>query len=279
MAATWAGCIHCDGALVDVPTARSAAAPAQVQLAASALNAAGLSAGERVLVALVQLPDDGGGNTAPNAAASPFSSRTASPSVGTPPQPPRTPTTGTKSQARPRLDVANDAAPLPFVRSSDSSVSSAADVPPGETLLVACVWPSEKLATDAASATAAVLDVAGCPPPGSVLRMYPLATSSSTAPGRVRALVAECEHLTLTLCEPVGTAQSGGAPDAAQPLLAPATPKPSHLSRAGSGSASKAATPGDSPARTPAVAASRTKSSAARCEVTCSQHFLLLRLR
>jgi hypothetical protein len=274
-----AGCTaFCDGALCEGAAARGASSPAQLQLPAGALTACSLSAGERVLVAVVQPPENG---TAPSSAASPLSSRGASPGT---PAPPRTPPTGARGVPR-RLEVPADAAPLRLLPSAadrsahDGGDGAAADPaaaarerpaalpPPGEYLLAACVWPSQKLATGAASATAALLDAAGGPQPGSVLRAYALAApGSSAAASRVPALVADCEHLTLTLCEPADAAP----PDATtlqQPPSAPATPMTPVPARAprSSGSASRAGTPAESPARVAPTVAARAKAAAARC--------------
>jgi hypothetical protein len=274
-----AGCAYCDGALEAVP-ARSASSPAHVHLPAAALAACGLSAGERVLVAVVRLPDDGGAVL--NGAASPFSNGGASPASGAPTTP-RLPPTGSRTASRPRLELGGEAVPLPFepsgaARGADA-VAAGSTPPathaspslPGELLLAACVWPSQKLGVDAVQATAAVLDAAGWPPAGSVLRLYPLACSCSSA--RVQALATDCVALTLTLCEAT-EAPLRAAPDDATPAkapAAPATPLPSRPSR-GSASASKAGTPGgESPARGPA-AASKTRNAAARCARAELQH-------
>ena len=186
------GCTFCDAALTGVPAARSGAGPARVVLPASALNAAGLSAGELVLLAVVQVPDESCTSATPDL---PRSRQGATP--------PRMPASGSRSSAR--LNVGAEASPLTFTRrSNDGSAARAAEAgsqPPGERLLAACVWPSQQLAAGTASASAAVLEAAAWPPTGAVLRVYPLAAPGSQQ--RLHARVTEAASLTLTVCEPV----------------------------------------------------------------------------
>ena len=232
------GCTFCDAALTGVPAARNGAGPARVVLPAGALNAAGLSCGELVLLAVVQVPDDSGAAATPDAPRG----RQGASSAATPP---RTPPSGSRGSARPQLSVGADASPLVFARSrnesSDEGVTRAAEAgsqPPGARLLAAAVWPSQQLAAGTASASAAVLEAACWPPAGAVLRVYPLA-----APGaqqRVRARVTEAASLTLTVCEPVAAEPATALPDAA--AGSPLTPQSSHAG------AAKASGPAASPA-------------------------------
>ena len=232
------GCVFCDAALTGVPAARTGAGPARVVLPASALNAAGLSAGEVVLLAVVQVPDEGSSGATPDAPRGRQSAAT----------PPRTPPSGSRGNAR--LSVGAEASPLVFTRRrvADDGVVCAAEAdtqPPGERLLAACIWPSQQLAVGTASASAAVLEAASWPPTGAVLRVYPLSAPGSKQ--RVRARVTEAASLTLTVCEP-GSSETAALPDAV-----PGSPLTPQSSLGASASASKA--PGS-----PAYKASAAKS-------------------
>jgi len=247
------GCAYCDGALSGVPAARSGAGPARVLLPASALNAAGLSAGELVLLAVVQLPDDDSAATS-----TPGSARGRQGSASA--TPPRTPPSGSRGDAKPRLHVDAEASPLLLARVSEPGVAAhsagavslqAASQAAGERLLAVCVWPSQQLATGAASASAAVLDAASWPPAGAALRVYPFAVPGSRQ--GVRACVLECSALTLTLCE------ADGSDISTLPDAVPGSPLTPQASRGAS--ASKAAVPFG----TPANKASASKSAALRC--------------
>ena len=244
-------CAFCAGALTGVPAARNGAGPARVLLPASALNAAGLSSGELVLLALVQLPDEDISATTPGSARGRQGSASATP--------PRTPLSGSRGgNARPQPTAGADASPLLLSRRSESGEGDAcaADADsqsPGERLLAAAVWPSQQLASGAASASAAVLEAASWPPAGTVLRVYPLAAPGSQQ--RVRARVTECVALTLRVCEAYGS-ESSAQPDAVP--SSPLTPQSSH----GSG-----ATRTSVPAGSPAHKAGTPKSSGVRCVI------------
>ena len=230
------GCTFCDAALTGVPAARSGAGPARVVLPANALNSAGLSAGELVLLAVVQLPDES------CSAATPDLTRGRQGAT-----PPRTPPSGLRGSAR--LSVGAEASPLLFARRRNdgdgaTSAAEAGSQLPGERLLAACIWPSQQLSAGTASASAAVLEAAAWPPSGAVLRVYPLA-----APGtqqRVRARVTEAASLTLTVCEH-SSSETAALPD-------PATGSPLTPQSSLGASAAKA------PAGSPAYKASAAKS-------------------
>jgi hypothetical protein len=245
------GCSFCAGALTGVPAARNGAGPARVLLPASALNAAGLSSGELVLLAVVQLPDEDSAPTPPGSTRGRQSSAT----------PPRTPPSGSRGNARPSLNDDAEATPLLLARrgrSGDGGACAAegGSQAPGERLLAVCIWPSQQLAAGAASASPAVLEAAFWPAAGTSLRVYPLA-----APGtkqRVRARVTETATLALTVCEAYG-ADSSPLQDAV-----PGSPRtPQSLQGAGASRASPS----------PALKASAAKSSAVRC--ACHSRFLL----
>jgi hypothetical protein len=245
------GCSFCAGALTGVPAARNGAGPARVLLPASALNAAGLSSGELVLLAVVQLPDEDSAPTPPGSTRGRQSSAT----------PPRTPPSGSRGNARPSLNDDAEATPLLLARrgrSGDGGACAAegGSQAPGERLLAVCIWPSQQLAAGAASASPAVLEAAFWPAAGTSLRVYPLA-----APGtkqRVRARVTETATLALTVCEAYG-ADSSPLQDAV-----PGSPRtPQSLQGPGASRASPS----------PALKASAAKSSAVRC--ACHSRFLL----
>ena len=222
------GCTFCDAALTGVPAARTGAGPARVVLPASALNAAGLSAGELVLLAVVQVPGEGSSATTPDLPRGRQSAAT----------PPRTPPSGSRGNAR--LSVGAEASPLVLARrsASDDGVTRAADTssqPPGERLLAACIWPSQQLATGTATASAALLEAASWPPTGAVLRVYPLAAPGSQQ--RVKARVTEAASLTLTVCEP------GSYETAAQPDAVPGSPLTPQSSLGASASKAPAGSP------------------------------------
>ena len=235
-----AGCAHVDGALSENAAARGSPDTGHVLLPASAFTTAGLSAGERVLVALVRQAGDD--DAASSVGMSPRNSRGVSPGASTP-LPPRTPPSDGCTAPRPHLSVPDDAVPLLFARNeasearvaSGSTAECSADgvlaiqsssPQPGEALLAACIWPSQKLATGAASASAELLEAAGKPSPGAVLRCYPLASSPRTA-SRVRARFVDCEQLTLRLCEPSAMAapESAASATSVSPSVKFSTPR------------------------------------------------------